>query len=907
MALQLKSNLARNKFSPYTVNRIDDIQPYTNLAEINSLQQKFPDVIYRDSSTGNQYTWDGTVLNFYNNITTGSVSSVSKSGNTILVNNTDPHNPIISTTQELNTTASPQFSSISLTTGTISTTASSATDIVNKTYADTKVSSVTAGSASITIGGTSTAPTVNTVQNIQTSAIPSFSQVIATTSAPTLPQHLTRKDYVDNLAGSAIQSISAVSNDLLSIGGTPQNPTLLPLTGALDPFFYRVDNPIGIATSGEKIQTNSTTASLVTQIGLGWSPVNCQQLTNAGFVESYYNYFNEFFPFYLKIIDRSNQTNTATYDVNSINTNTGYSYIYNVTYQSGTGTLPLANGTQLFAIVGLKGGPTTGANVGTGTGLIFKNKVVNTINFKSLTQSNGINISNGTDTVSISSDLSLYLNGVVNVNSSGLLTLDSVSKTGSPYSTSSNTMTINCDVIINGSLVLDSSSSLIVEGDILILGNVTLNPGSSLYARGCIHCRGRTSADVVYIGSSTIISFGEISFRNYSTNPEMTFASTTAQNIINCRSLVFDGNSTRIFFDNNNGHLITADEIIFSNNSYSLGGFTLHLYKVTLKANNIRFYNNTNANTYTIVFQDSDVAVAYTIQFDSNVSTSGSGCCVYFGGNVTLTSDRVTFMDNSNQELTNISNHTIFFASNNSITSNLVEFLRNYTKYSGVYGVNIASSTTINCETLQIQTTNATTFQNLFNGDSTGANLNSQYSTGRTPQYLIYNNGCTYVGFPVSSSLGFVPFGQVEYSDFTTGTSLTITNANQFYALIPASQTFINNDSLSTQFASTATRGEIQYIGEDTTYFELVFDITASVNNVGDRYSYVIYKNGSAVTSTNRMRYSNNTTAESVDISKILQLAKNDTISLRVANLDSAGRVHVLNYYNFYIKKMIIM
>jgi Chaperone of endosialidase len=95
---------------------------------------------------------------------TYAVSNLAATTNQTTITNGDG-SITIGTVQDINTTSSPTFSGISLTSGTIMNAPGSGTSIVNRNYADTKVGSVSAGSTKISIGGTTTNPTVDAVEN----------------------------------------------------------------------------------------------------------------------------------------------------------------------------------------------------------------------------------------------------------------------------------------------------------------------------------------------------------------------------------------------------------------------------------------------------------------------------------------------------------------------------------------------------------------------------------------------------------------------------------------------------------------------------------------------------------------------------------------------------------------------
>ena len=91
----------------------DDLQYYANLTEINGLPEKFAIVTYVAEDTGNWYTWNGTTMVLRSSGTSaGLVDSVTSTGNTIIVDNTDSAHPVLSTQQEVDSLATPTFANI---------------------------------------------------------------------------------------------------------------------------------------------------------------------------------------------------------------------------------------------------------------------------------------------------------------------------------------------------------------------------------------------------------------------------------------------------------------------------------------------------------------------------------------------------------------------------------------------------------------------------------------------------------------------------------------------------------------------------------------------------------------------------------------------------------------------------
>ena len=118
----------------------------------------------------------------------------------------------------------------------------------------------------------------------------------------------------------------------------------------------------------------------------------------------------------------------------------------------GTVTNPTDAATKAY--VDASAGSTTGANVGTGTGLIFRDKTGSNINFKSLVQGSHIVITNNTDDITLATDATSAntISTIVARDNSGNFAASIVSMT---------------DGVASGNLVLSANPSTSTTGNIL--------------------------------------------------------------------------------------------------------------------------------------------------------------------------------------------------------------------------------------------------------------------------------------------------------------------------------------------------------------------------------------------------------------------------------------------------------
>ena len=154
----------------------------------------------------------------------------------------------------------------------------------------------------------------------------------------------------------------------------------------------------------------------------------------------------------------ANSATTAT-SVNSTNTlvlrdGTG-NFTANIITLIGTVTNPTDAATKAY-VDSVVSSSTTGANVGTGTGLIFRDKTGNNINFKSLIQSSHIAITNNANDITLATD------------GTNLNTVSTLVARDASGNFSAGTVSIT-DLVASGNVELDNSTATI--GNILKGGN----------------------------------------------------------------------------------------------------------------------------------------------------------------------------------------------------------------------------------------------------------------------------------------------------------------------------------------------------------------------------------------------------------------------------------------------------
>jgi len=929
----------------------DDVQYFDDYASILAEPDKSTQVQYVANDTGNFYTWNGVTLTLLVS-GTGSVNSVTSGSSSIVITGT-LNDPIINTAQAITTTATPTFANI------ISTNpATLFNHVVRKQELDAENTTYTPTfPLNWAVVPSNVEEALDTLKNDVVNLGVAESVVYNPLNPGdwgTLPffvnegLDILRTDL--NSVSASVSSVTTANANRLSVDNTdPLNPILNSEIHTGEALRYKFTTGTTPA-SGQIAVNNGLNFAVTNQMRISYDAIN---RADNHYIKKFLDSlaFNSL-PCQISLINHTNQTQNASFNLHFLIAIDPNYVEFNATYLPAQSTVTtFTNLLDLKVIIvpvnrtinitsgRLTSGVSYGVNpqltlntdaelntmssVGSGASL-YKNKVGENFNIKSLVASHGINITNNTDDITLSSSLTLYLDGAVVVDNTGNLTLNGIAQTGSPYSITSSIQTIRSDVIINGSLTMNSNSSLICENDIVLLGSLNMNTNSSIACRGSFHCRGLSSADSLTVNSSNIISFDEISIRNYQTTGSIWFRQTAGNNNVDARSFVVDSNTSRILFDNgSNQHNITADSIIFSNNEYVSGGGTnygMHFYDLKLNASVIKFNKNKTTGNYCIVFQDSQLLSANITEFNENELVApvadGTADCIYFGNNNGISSsDKITFYRNRNNNavLSNFAS-AVNFAPPCSLVSNTIEFIENDTGNANGWAVDIQGTTAVlKCETMQIVMTDGGGFFGTIRNGGDGTNLQGQYNTRRIPQYILNNNGSSFVGswIGLQSYLGIQPVFETFFANYTTPTTINLITGGTHYKLVLASVTNLTNNSnvlSGSQFQQGATNGSIQYIGEDTALFEIDADLVLDVSNAGEDYSLILLVNDVLdPIHSNRTKHASANRPESWDLSKIIQLNKNDTVSLWFSNLTANTRTARIFLYQFSIKKLTIM
>jgi len=273
--------------------------------------------------------------------------------------------------------------------------------------------------------------TLSLPQNINTTAQPIFNR-ITSSLAPTALTDCTNKNYVDTLDGANVKSVTTSNSSILSITGTAQNPILNPLMGGGDALLYQyrtaTNNP-----SANEIKFNNILFASMSEMKIHYTAINRY---DAEYLKQYLETQLEAMPFKVCLIDKVDGTHYAEFYITSI-VNIGTNFItYGCSYDvansfitgGGPGGTQFADGLEVrffmidvqrlisagtrmsVAVVNPKqvvisttAELNTVLNVGIGTGTIYKNKVGENFNLKTLIAGTGTTIINGTDDITIAS------------------------------------------------------------------------------------------------------------------------------------------------------------------------------------------------------------------------------------------------------------------------------------------------------------------------------------------------------------------------------------------------------------------------------------------------------------------------------------------------------------------------
>jgi len=159
---------------------------------------------------------------------------------------------------------------------------------------------------------------------------------------------------IQGLVGNTGILGSATSNNtnLLTATLTGSSLTLGPLIGVWEPIILTMTSP---TTNGSQTAFNSGTISLVTQIELGWQPVN-RGLQYIEYILRYYDYITYALSTqtcYLRLVNTTSNTDYATYTISALAGTSSWSYLYTVAIIPSltTTTSTWTTGTNLYVFL----------------------------------------------------------------------------------------------------------------------------------------------------------------------------------------------------------------------------------------------------------------------------------------------------------------------------------------------------------------------------------------------------------------------------------------------------------------------------------------------------------------------------------------------------------------------------
>jgi hypothetical protein len=162
---------------------------------------------------------------------------------------------------------------------------------------------------------------IGTVQNIDTNSQPTFNRSFSTL-APNTGNANTNKTYVDGLDATNVKSVTTSNENLISIGGTAQNPIITPQIGGGEPLLYNFTTS---ANPGVNELTVSTPANFVTatNIRIRYTAIN---RSDDDFVRVYLQLLKDSCPFEFTLVQDNNVGNYATFYATSL-TSVGPNFI----------------------------------------------------------------------------------------------------------------------------------------------------------------------------------------------------------------------------------------------------------------------------------------------------------------------------------------------------------------------------------------------------------------------------------------------------------------------------------------------------------------------------------------------------------------------------------------------------
>lgn len=742
--------------------------------------------------------------------------------------------------------------------------------------------------------------------------------------------------------------------------------------GASRGLIYQSQSPL---INGAQISVNASLTASITLIDIGWLPVNrgfdSDMLSS---IKSLWTFIKDNLPMKIRLIDVTAETSYVTMSLDSLSGIGSDNYVFACSNVADETTMVniVANGGFMYLLFDYSNKDYINAQ-----DLIVATNLTNHLTSTSAHTDANLTNTPGTRTYGIGSKIQNALDGLdtecvslqtnkidtltsannfltitaptansrllttrsnaylidaisINLSVGGILTLNGASQTGHPFYSAGTTLTVKDDLILDGPFTMSSTANLIVYGNLTIFGSLTMNASCNITCYGNLtvigtttigtSCSITTSANISFKGASSANTLtvdncnfkcdSEFSVKNFSSTTYISFNSSC---IFNARSIIYDGNSTAMAFLANGTHILTADEIIFSNNANAASGTgsgsTLAFRNTNFNAITLKILNNTSTN-YVSEFQGPCNIISSFVSISDNTTTTDAGFGNFFNA-TNFICDDIYFKSNIHMG-TVVTSQAIYFTATTSIISKNIFFINNSTGTGNTaFAVLGNGGTSLKADTIHIVA--STTQQNIiWQNDIYGL-----YNTRRTPSFFIDNTGAGITGFNQDSYLGVTPMCWKQFENITvpyvgaigTTAGVLFLNPSSFIFGPVLGVGYNQYQLISSQFSATANNTRLQYIGLDSAFIEISatisFDMTTNRN-----IAFQVYRNGSTLVPQSTALSSGNGTVgfNCVNIYAMTQVIPNDYFELS-AYIVSGGLATTINFYgiNWHLKKMSIM
>jgi hypothetical protein len=144
-----------------------------------------------------------------------------------------------------------------------------------------------------------------------------------------------------------LENITSANTFLTTISGTGTTRTITPLIGANQPIYLEFFSP---AQNGSQISANATLTASVSQLTIGWNPVN-RDGTKSEYVKHQYDYLRQNLPCYLRLVDITNTGSYVSYNINTFAGTGAFNYSFNVSHILADSTLTSFVSTTKFHVI----------------------------------------------------------------------------------------------------------------------------------------------------------------------------------------------------------------------------------------------------------------------------------------------------------------------------------------------------------------------------------------------------------------------------------------------------------------------------------------------------------------------------------------------------------------------------